>query len=260
MFLRAGYDVSFLSNQYVLSLEGRLSDFTEDLFLNETRMSRLQFSHRNKETHPFDMGLLEDYDHLHTIISQKQTIKPQLIIFHFRGLHAAFNERFPTDKEFFSSKNYQRTDLTNDNLQVLADYDNAMRYNDEVIDHILNRMEDKETIIICLADHGERIFDYGTTTYGRSMDLSEECIRQLYEIPFWIWCSSSYKEKHPEIIQQIILSKDKPWITSRLSHLMLYLGGIKSKYYHSWANILSPDASCSDRIIGGRIHYIKSSR
>ena len=259
MFRRAGYDVSFLSNQYVLSLEGRLSDFVEDLFLNEAHMSNIQFSHRNKETHNFDIGLLADYDSL-THTSQYKTSIPQLTIFHFRGLHAAFNERFPKQKAFFSANDYQRRDLTPEDLQILADYDNAMRYNDEVIEGILSRMENKEAIVINLADHGERIFDYGTTNYGRSMALTQESICQQYEIPFWIWCSSSYKEKHPEIVQQIISSQQKPWITSNLPHLMLFLAGISNhKYYQSSANILSPDAKCINRIISGKYLYTTSN-
>lgn len=255
MFRQAGYEVAFLSNQYVLSLEGRTSDFIEDLFVNEPRMSNYQFSRRNASTHKLDGGLLEDYDSL-AVKGDLQS--PQLVIFHFLGLHAAFGERYPADQAVFTTSDYRRNDLTADDLQVLADYDNAMRYNDTVIEGILGRMEQDNAIVVCLADHGERIFDYGTTTYGRSMAMTHECISQMYEIPFWIWCSETYREKHPGICQQVETSKDRPWTTAHLGHLMLYLGGISSHdYYRDGANVLSPQFEPKERMIGGKYRYGK---
>ena len=139
---------------------------------------------------------------------------------------------------------------------MLADYDNAMRYNDRVIEGILSRMEQRDAIVVCLADHGERIFDYGTTSYGRSMAMTQECIHQMYEIPFWIWCSEKYRENHPGICQQVEAARDKPWTTAHLGHLMLCLGGIASHdYYHDEANILSPRFRKNERIIGGKHRY-----
>ena len=262
MFRRAGYGVTLLSNQYVLSLEGRTSDFVEDLFVNEPRMSGYQFTHRNASTHKLDGGLLADYDSLTTVHAAFHSpapsppSPPQLLIFHFLGLHAAFNERYPANEAFFTPADYHRSDLTASDLQVLADYDNAMRYNDRVIEGILSRMEQRDAIVVCLADHGERIFDYGTTSYGRSMAMTQECIHQMYEIPFWIWCSEKYRENHPGICQQVEAARDKPWTTAHLGHLMLCLGGIASHdYYHDEANILSPRFRKNERIIGGKHRY-----
>lgn len=266
MFRRAGYEVTFLSNQYVLALEGRTSDFVEDLFVNEPRMSDYQFSRRNASTHKLDGGLLEDYDSL-TVLQKwneergagsadSSFLPPQLVIFHFLGLHAAFSERYPADEAFFIASDYRRSDLSADKLQVLADYDNAMRYNDRVIEGILSRMEQQEAIVVCLADHGERIFDYGTTSFGRSMAMTKECVHQMYEVPFWIWYSEKYRENHPDICEQVEAAKDRPWTTAHLGHLMLYLAGISSHdFYHEWANILSDRFEKRKRYICGKHLY-----
>lgn len=262
MFRLAGYEVTFLSNQYVLSLEGRMSDFLEDLFVNEPRMSDYQFSSRNLSTHQYDDGLLADYDSLRAN-GQWSMANGQLIIFHFLGLHAAFGERYPAECAHFTPADYQRQDLSAADLQELSDYDNAMRYNDTVIEGILQRMEQQEAIVVCLADHGERIFDYGTTAARRSMALNTENVRQQYEIPFWIWYTNKYREKHPDICQQIADAKDRPWTTALLGHLLLYLGGISSHaYYHDEANILSPQFRPTERIVGGKCsyeHYVSPS-
>lgn len=260
MFRRAGYEVTFLSNQYVLSLEGRTSDFFEDLFVNEPRMSNFQFSRRNLSTHKLDGGLLADYDSLMTLQttsgSTATTLPPRLVIYHFLGLHADFGERFPSNEAFFTPADYLRSDLSADNLQVLADYDNAMRYNDKVIEGILSRMEHEDAIVVCLADHGERIFDYGTTSFGRSMAMTKECVHQMYEVPFWIWYSEKYRENHPDICEQVEAAKDRPWTTAHLGHLMLYLAGISSKdFYREWANILSDRFEKRNRYICGKHRY-----
>lgn len=260
MFRRAGYEVTFLSNQYVLSLEGRLSDFIEDMFVNEPSMSNYQFSYRNASTHQFDDGLLADYDSLKAISRASSPASTahggRLVIFHFLGLHAAFSERYPAENAYFSPSDYTRNDLSSADLQTLVDYDNTMRYNDTVIEGILSRMEQEEAIVVCLADHGERIFDYGTTSYGRSMAMTKESVHQLYDIPFWIWCSETYKQQHPDIYEQIVASKDKPWTTAHLGQLMLYLGRISSReYYHDEANILSPRFERKKRSIAGKYCY-----
>ena len=61
---RAGYDNLFLSNQFVLSKGESLSAYKEDVFLNSPRLSRVQFSRRNRERHPYDEGLIDDFRQL----------------------------------------------------------------------------------------------------------------------------------------------------------------------------------------------------
>lgn len=251
IFKLSGYDVQFLSNQYALSLEGSFSDFVEDMFINNPKMSSLQFTHRNTTTHQYDEQLLADYDSLDNNNSSK------LIIFHFLGLHADFHQRYPENYIHFTADNYKRDDLSAEDRQLIAYYDNAMRYNDKVIESILQRMEQKESIVVCLADHGERIFDYDTNTFGRSMAMTYESIHQQYDIPFWIWYSDIYREKHPDIANSISSSVHKPWTTANLSHLMLFLGGIKNQFYCKEANILTPDYKPKKRMIGGKYPYNK---
>ena len=84
-----------------------------------------------------------------------------LDIFHFLGLHADFKKRYPADFGIFDAKDYDRADLTEQQREILAHYDNAIVYNDLVIDSILRLYEDKDAIAIFVADHGERIAAIG---------------------------------------------------------------------------------------------------
>ena len=50
-------------------------------------------------------------------------------------------------------------DLDGKQRNVLADYDNAILYNDSIVDAIISRFEDKEAIIIYMPDHGEECYE-----------------------------------------------------------------------------------------------------
>lgn len=91
-----------------------------------------------------------------------------LDIFHFLGLHVDFSQRYLRNYSTFSSKDYSRTDISEEDKQILADYDNAIVYNDFVIDSIIKLYENKDAVIIFVPDHGERVFDH-SKEWGRSL-------------------------------------------------------------------------------------------
>ena len=86
--------------------------------------------------------------------------------------------------------------------------------------------------------------------------MLREVVLQEYRIPFWIWCSHSYIENHPEIFCQIKKACHRPYMTDDIPHLLLYLAGIKSAAYCSSKNIISSDFNTSrKRMIGGVSDY-----
>ena len=95
-----------------------------------------------------------------------------------------------------------------------------------------------------MPDHGEECYDE-QHRMGRipGNNYQPEILRQEYQIPFWIWVSHSYAQKHPVILKQIIDAKDKPFMTDNLPHMLLFLAGIKCKWYNNKNNPL--DTSCN---------------
>ena len=81
--------------------------------------------------------------------------------------------------------------MTQQERQVVADYDNATRYNDQVVDAILARFTDRDAIAVYLSDHGEEVYDY-RDFFCRSHDLplTPEVCKYQFEIPFMIWMSA----------------------------------------------------------------------
>lgn len=233
IFKKAGYHVSLFSNQYVQNAAMSFSSFIEDIFINEPNISQLQFDSRNTQIHPYDMGLICEYRVM------KQSFRHTLTLFHFMGVHADFSQRYPKEWNRFKASDYRRKDLTYAEKTIMAQYDNAILYNDFVIEHIIREFEEKEAIVIFVPDHGERVFDTGKE-WGRSLTWQKGDIRAQFEIPFWIWGSKSYREKHPQIWTSILTACHQPYMTDLLAHLLFYLGGIECSAYKEVYNLLSP--------------------
>lgn len=255
LFHRAGYHVTFMTNQFVKSIRQDAFNITGGLFLNDDRLSKLQFDCRNIESHRYDEDLLLDYDSLQTFNTQYN-----LIIFHLAGQHIDFFKRSPDVFKKFTTTDYaNRTDLNDDEKQIVADYDNATLYNDYVVEKIIERFENQDAIVIYMPDHGEECYDE-LHRMGRlpSGNFSPEVLRQEYRIPFWIWCSKKYKELRPNIVDKIQKSKDKPFMTDDIPHLFLYLAGINCKYYNDSKNILSDKFNTRrERLVEGIADYDK---
>lgn len=253
LFKKADYQVSFISNQFVKTVDRDIFNVAGGLFLNNNQLEKLQFDHRNSKAHQYDESLLEDYDSL-----KQYHTDYNLTIFHLAGQHIDFYKRCPDKYREFQIKDYaHRKDVNDSERQLIADYDNATLYNDIVVDSIISRFEDEDAIIIYMPDHGEECFD-GIHRMGRmpQNNYSPLMVRNEYDIPFWIWCSNSYYNNHPEIANLISSAKDKPFMTDDLPHLLLFLAGIHYSEYDEGRNLISPAFNSKrKRMLDGKVDY-----
>lgn len=238
LFRKAGYHVTFLTNQFLPQAKEQVYDFSGGFFLNNPELSEAMFDTRNTQLFYFDEGLLKDYDRL-----KKDNKENNLIIFHLKGQHTDYRTRCPKSKQFFKRDQYDRPDLNAWERQQMAYYDNATRYNDSIVNQIITRFEDEDAIVMYVPDHGEECFNGKLHFYGRmhSVDIDARMAREEFEIPMWMYCSHEYIVNHPEIFSAIIRSKDKRFMTDAVPHLLLYLAGIQTKTYRPEMNILGAE-------------------
>lgn len=131
-----------------------------------------------------------------------KNVQPKLkeknfIVFHLIGSHSWYADRFPK-----SFAKFKPSDLSFSNLhassdrdkQIVADYVNSLYYNDFVLNGIFNLFKDKDAIVFYLSDHAQDIFE-SNPTYGH------RCSKAGLEIPFMIYVSDIFKEKHPEKVK-----------------------------------------------------------
>ena len=253
VFRKAGYHVTFITNQFLPQAKEAVYDFSGGFFLNHPEVSSRLFDKRNIKLYRYDDGVLKE------LMANSQKPKANLTILHLMGSHVDYRARYP-QKSFrrFTPQMYNRPDLTDKQKQTLADYDNSLLYNDSIVKAITNCFVDKEALVIYMPDHGEEIFDDKPYVSGRrhNADIDYRLARNEMEIPFWIWGSPKYIENHPYGWQAIQVAKDRPMMTDALPHLLLYLGGISTPLYRSELNIISSDYNTHrPRILKGTTDY-----
>lgn len=238
VFRKAGYHVTFVTNQFEPKAKEAVYDFSGGFFLNDPELSQRQFDSRSTRTHRFDDGVLKEYDAL-----KDSTFAHNLVILHLMGSHVDYRARYPQKRQtVFAPQMYDRPELNDKQKQILAHYDNSLRYNDSIVACITQRFVNQDAVVIYVPDHGEEIFDGSPYMYGRmhGANIDYRLARNEMEIPFWIWGSPQYRENHPYGWLAIQNAKDRPLMIDVLPHLLLYLGGISTPLYREELNVISP--------------------
>ena len=236
VFRKAGYHVTFLTNQFLPQAKEAVYDFSGGFFLNNPELSKAMFDTRNTKLSYFDEGLLKDFDQL-----KSENTDHNLIIFHLKGQHLDYRTRCPKSKMKWKGDDYDRPKLSPKERQVLAYYDNSLLYNDSIVDQIIRRFEQQEAIIFYVPDHGEQVYDNDVHFICRNHNatINAHMARNEYDIPFWIYMSPSYKEAHPDVVWQVEQALHKPYMTDAIAHTLVYLAGIHTKAYRPSLNLLS---------------------
>lgn len=258
LFRKAGYHVTFITNEFLPQAKEAVYDFSGGFFLNNPQLSKLQFDSRNTELHPLDDGLLADYDNK----LKNELGEHNLIIFHLMGQHVDYKTRYRKEQGRFWASSYEdkRPELTDKQRKMLSHYDNATLYNDSIVAQIVKRFANDNAIVIYMPDHGEECYEgnRGFICRNHSAAIDWPLAHYEFEIPFWIYCSQKYIKKHRDIYRQIRAAKDRRYMTDALPHLLLYLAGIETPTYNAKYNILSPDYDeMRPRILKGSADYDK---
>ena len=235
VFRKAGYHVTFITNQFLPKAGEAVYDFSGGFFLNHPQLSEQLFDTRNSRLHRYDEGVLQDYD------AMKEHDTHQLTIFHLMGQHVDYRGRFPVKtRRKFTPADYPDKKLAPKRLQINADYDNAVLYNDSIVDEIIRRFEHQNAIVIYMPDHGEECFnsmDYFGRNHSATIDY--RLAREEFEIPFWIWASEKYRQTHPYGWEAVKRYCHRPYMTDLLPHTLMFLGGIHTKDYRKEYDVLN---------------------
>ena len=251
VFRRAGYHVTFITNQFLPNAKEAVYDFSGGFFLNDSALNSRLFDERNTALYRYDDGVVKE-------LKPSLSYKGRLTILHLMGSHVDYSARYPKTFRQFTPQQYDRPELTAKQLQTLAHYDNSLLYNDSILKVITNHFADKDAVVIYVPDHGEEVFDSEPYISGRlhNADIDYRLAHNEMEIPFWIWGSPLYRKNHPYGWLAIQAAKDRPLMTDVLPHFLLYLGGISTPLYREELNVISPDYNANrPRILKGVTDY-----
>lgn len=226
LFRLANYRVCLLSNQYT-RFNSEIWNSTGGFFLNNPKVEKVLLDYHNERKYRYDEGLLQDLD-----TQLKKQSDQNLFIFHVRGQHVSFEFGYPENRRHFTSKDYaQRKNLTLEQKQAIADYDNCTLYQDSIMGALISRFKDKDMVMVFASDHGENAYDDGKTLGRVHNDYSRPMLESEYRVPMWIWFSDKYKALHPDMVAKIKRAAARPFETDDIPHLLLELAGIKCQYF-----------------------------
>ncbi|MBR7017592.1 MAG: phosphoethanolamine transferase [Prevotella sp.] len=247
VFRQAGYHVTFLTNQFLPQAKEAVYDFSGGFFLNNPTLSKAMFDTRNDKLWYYDEGMLKEWDDIRGRTKEEggkmSSKQGELTIVHLKGQHLDYRTRSPKDRWHFKRDDYDRPDLRSGEIQRVAYYDNAILYNDSIVDQLIQRVEKEKAVVIYVPDHGEECYGPGVHFCGRmhSTEITYRLAHEEFDIPFWIWCSRSFRIDHPELYETIVKAKNRRYMTDALPFLLMHLAGISSKDYRPELDILSTE-------------------
>ncbi|MBR4195167.1 MAG: phosphoethanolamine transferase [Synergistaceae bacterium] len=183
----------------------------------------------------------------------EKSAEKNFCVLHLIGTHSDYSKRYPPEYAKFTASDMTGgwDGITDRQQQIRAEYDNAMLYNDFIVDEIIRRFEDKNAVVIYLSDHGQEVFDeYNFMSHG-----GEEPYRNIIEIPFVIWTSLKFRQAYPELEARIAASVNRPYMTDDMIHTLLDLMGIETAEYDPAKSVINPNFDSSrQRIYAGMLY------
>ena len=167
-----------------------------------------------------------------------ENAKHKVVFLHLLGCHTQYNKRYPSEFAFFEDKGDKRT-------RVINTYDNAVLYNDFVVDSVFSMLTayslshpDMRISVLYLSDHGENVYDEGDYS---GHNYSDRIPHANVEIPFILWLSSSQRE-HLDTHDFLVESRlHTPYMIDDLFHTIIDLCCIATPCFDKTRSFLNPD-------------------
>ncbi len=231
LFAKAGWEVNYWDNQTERIGDYSIFNFTMTEFLFNDFLIEKCYSNIYEHPYAHDGDLVKDYIR-NTSPSQNNT----LAIFHLFGQHFNAAWRCPNDSIFsvFNGHEIPRSEpwMTDEKRKAIAHYDNATYYNDFVVNSIIDIFRNDNSVIIYFSDHGEEMYDY-RDSQGRKTcpeNIKGQLIAQN-SVPFFIWMSDKFIQIQPSLAQSVRNAANKPIITQDISHFIMGIAQMKTRYY-----------------------------
>jgi glucan phosphoethanolaminetransferase (alkaline phosphatase superfamily) len=210
LFKQCGYYTAWLANQEPAK--------SYIYFMQEC--DTLIYGNINKSYYVFDKWtddlLLEPFDSI-----MKNAEDSRLVILHTIGSHWYYNSHYTDEFQKFNPITGSRIVSSNTAEEMINSYDNTVLYTDYFITQVIERLRDKNAVMIYLSDHGEALGENGFWLHANEVEEAHNpaCI---------VWFSEKYKKENTEKYNTLHSNKKKHFRTDFLFHTILESANIKS--------------------------------
>jgi glucan phosphoethanolaminetransferase (alkaline phosphatase superfamily) len=191
---QSGFDTFWISNQerpglpsnpiYQIAAEARHVSFHTD-------------SRQAPDADPFDTNLLPRLD---AALAGLRKDGKAAIFLHMEGSHFSYKERYPASFGRFDHSDDPASAMTDRQRRFIDQYDNTVVFTDYILSRVVGRLRSCDCVagMVYFSDHGERLFDNGTTDndFGHGFP---DIARQEIEVPFIAWLSPEYERANPSL-------------------------------------------------------------
>ena len=225
----AGYKTYWLSNQESSGIWGNVAQ----IYAAHSKVSHFTRIRDSREDDGLEDGAL--FPLVDEAIAQRAEQKNFYVV-HLMGGHGLYYNRFPYIFTKFTKDDIQ-LDVNEAQKTVIAQYDDALYYNDYIVSGIIDkfRCTGEDSIVVYVPDHGEAVYDEG----GFTGHIEENPSRHMIEIPVIIWASDRFKELHPEKWAAIQAAVDNPYMTDDMIHTMLDIVDVQTADYDPARSIIN---------------------
>ncbi|HBT79048.1 MAG TPA: hypothetical protein DEA67_02545 [Selenomonas sp.] len=222
----AGYRTVWLSNQEPSGIYGNVPHAYAER-CSEYEFTTIEGSHIHQNGP--DENILPLLDRHIQMPAEKN-----FYVLHLMGAHAQYTKRYPQAFSHFDADDENGKNEAQ--KQARAAYDNAVLYDDRILDQIIERFENEDAILIFVSDHGEDVYDDGEHI-GHYPNGS----LHQFEIPMLIWTSERFKNAHPDIQAKIDDAVHRSYMTDDMIHSLLDILNIKTPEFDRTRSIFNSD-------------------
>ncbi|MGO3154838.1 sulfatase-like hydrolase/transferase [Mesonia sp.] len=238
---QAGYKTFWLSNQRPVGINESVPTLigyaaTEKIFLNTDNYNRKSY----------DEVLLPAFNE-----ALQDPAPYKMIFLHLSGTHLGYQERYPNTYQHF--KDTPKTKFQHERAYgFINQYDNAIRYNDYIINDLLEQLKAQQTssYMIYFSDHGDDVFD-DYDNAGHSEDIGTN---GMFEIPYITWVSPHFKEQLKSDLE-VTKIENRKYLLDEFIHAFADLSQISFDGLDKTKSIYDSTYVEKPRLIKGKIDY-----
>jgi Sulfatase len=180
---------------------------------------------------------------------------PKVIFVHLMGQHVPYARRYPPEFARFDGPlpvaGFGGRERSRQIGEMVNTYDNATLYVDHVLHRMLEIVQRRTTsaTMLYFSDHGEAPLEGLPRADSRFHP-------DHVEIPFLLWFSKGFAERHPELVRIAKANRDKRFMLDELEDTVLDLVGIETPYLEPKRSLLRATYTEPTRLLfNGKLDY-----